>query len=125
MKSTKNRQRAALSAVVEALPPHGVFTTFAYVHARWTPPAHPLQSSMRPRFDEVVVGRTVWADLPPALVYYCRRPTPASGLPVSAGTADDGPVGRRTLASTDRGSVCNGPLTGPGRAWDHAAWSPN
>ncbi|MFG1705659.1 class I SAM-dependent methyltransferase [Nonomuraea sp. M3C6] len=36
---TENHQRDVLSAVVAALPPHGVFTTFAYVHTRWAPPA--------------------------------------------------------------------------------------
>ncbi|GAA1018630.1 methyltransferase [Acrocarpospora pleiomorpha] len=71
---TENRQRDVLSAVAAALPPHGVFTTFAYVHARWAPPARGLLRSLRSRFDEVVISRTVWANLPPALVYYCRRP---------------------------------------------------
>ncbi|MEU4223932.1 methyltransferase domain-containing protein [Nonomuraea sp. NPDC026600] len=71
---TENHQREVLSAVVDALSPHGVFTTFAYVHAWWAPPARRLLRSMRSRFDEVVISRTVWANLPPALVYYCRRP---------------------------------------------------
>jgi phosphatidylethanolamine/phosphatidyl-N-methylethanolamine N-methyltransferase len=73
----EDRQRDVLAAVVAALPPHGAFTTFAYVHARWAPPARRLLRSMRSTFDEVVIGRTVWANLPPALVYYCRRPRPA------------------------------------------------
>jgi phospholipid N-methyltransferase len=73
----ENQQRDVLSSVVATLSPHGVFTTFAYVHARWTPPARRLLRSMRSRFDEVVIGRTVWANLPPALVYYCRRPAQA------------------------------------------------
>ncbi|MGW4792393.1 hypothetical protein ACWEPC_08270 [Nonomuraea sp. NPDC004297] len=59
------------------LSPRGVFTTFAYVHARWAPPARRLLRSVRSRFDEVVISRTVWANLPPALVYYCRRPAEA------------------------------------------------
>lgn len=70
----KDRQRDVLAAVVAALPPHGAFTTFAYVHARWAPPARRLLQLLQNRFDEVVVGRTVWANLPPALVYSCRRP---------------------------------------------------
>ena len=69
-----DQQRAVLSAAVTALHPDGVLTTFAYVHARWAPPARRLLSSLRSRFDEVVIGRTVWANVPPALVYYCRRP---------------------------------------------------
>ncbi|BCB76554.1 methyltransferase domain-containing protein [Phytohabitans flavus] len=70
----ESRQRDLLSTVVAALPEHGVFTTFAYVHARWAPPARRLLRSLRSRFEEVVVSRTEWANLPPALVYYCRRP---------------------------------------------------
>ncbi|MFG1679675.1 class I SAM-dependent methyltransferase [Nonomuraea sp. NPDC049269] len=70
----ENQQRDVLSSVVASLSPHGVFTTFAYVHARWAPPARRLLCSLRSRFDEVVISRTVWANLPPALVYYCRRP---------------------------------------------------
>ncbi|WP_416960852.1 class I SAM-dependent methyltransferase [Streptomyces sp. Agncl-13] len=71
---TESRQRDVLSAVVAALPPHGVFTTFAYTHTRWAPPARRLLRSLQSRFDEVVISRTVWANMPPALVYYCRRP---------------------------------------------------
>ncbi|WP_432990396.1 class I SAM-dependent methyltransferase [Dactylosporangium sp. CA-233914] len=69
-----DQQHDALSAVLAALSPHGVFTTFAYVHARWAPPARRLLQSLQSRFDEVVITRTIWANLPPALVYCCRRP---------------------------------------------------
>ncbi|MDQ7909876.1 methyltransferase domain-containing protein [Phytohabitans sp. ZYX-F-186] len=80
----EGQQRDVLSAAVDALSPGGVFTTFAYVHARWAPPARRLQRALESRFDEVVVGRTVWGNLPPALVYHCRRPAP---VPVAgAGT---------------------------------------
>ncbi|GAA2533874.1 methyltransferase [Winogradskya humida] len=67
-------QREVLDAVVASLSPGGAFTTFAYVHARWTSPARHFRRALEERFDEVVVGRTVWANLPPALVYHCRRP---------------------------------------------------
>jgi phospholipid N-methyltransferase len=60
---------AALAEVATA-----VFTTFGYVHARWAPPAQRLLRMLRPRFEEVVISRTVWTNLPPALVYFCRRP---------------------------------------------------
>ncbi|MEK8104016.1 hypothetical protein NKG94_00890 [Micromonospora sp. M12] len=70
----ENHQRDVLSSVVAALPPHGVFTTFAYVHTRWAAPSRRLLRSVRSLFDEVVVSRTEWVNLPPALVYYCRRP---------------------------------------------------
>ncbi|MFY1672998.1 class I SAM-dependent methyltransferase [Plantactinospora sp. WMMB334] len=69
-----DRQRAILASVVAALADHGVFTTFAYQHARWSPPARRLHRNLRDLFEEVVVGSTVWANLPPAVVYHCRRP---------------------------------------------------
>ncbi|MEU0562746.1 hypothetical protein [Dactylosporangium sp. NPDC006015] len=72
---TEARQRGLLSAVVEALSPQGAFTTFAYVHARHTRAARNLLRSLESLFDEVVTSRTVWTNLPPALVYHCRRPT--------------------------------------------------
>ncbi|RSM53323.1 SAM-dependent methyltransferase [Actinoplanes sp. ATCC 53533] len=70
----EERQRELLDAVVDALSPQGAFTTFAYVHARGFIPARRLRRSLVDRFEEVVLGRTVWANLPPALVYHCRRP---------------------------------------------------
>ncbi|MGI3199573.1 class I SAM-dependent methyltransferase [Streptomyces sp. GLT-R25] len=70
----ENERRDVLAAVVDGLSESGAFTTFAYVHARWASPARRLLRSLEARFDEVVVGRTVWGNLPPALVYHCRRP---------------------------------------------------
>ena len=70
----EDRQHDILEAAVNALVPGGAFTTFAYVHFRWSAPARRLHRSLNGWFDEVVPGRTVWANLPPALVYYCRRP---------------------------------------------------
>lgn len=56
-------------ALSPALSPSRAFATFAYVHARWALPAGRLLRSLRERFDEMVIGRTVRANLPPALVY--------------------------------------------------------
>ncbi|WP_091607811.1 class I SAM-dependent methyltransferase [Micromonospora mirobrigensis] len=69
-----DRQRRVLGAVADALGAGGAFTTFAYRHARWTPPARRFRRLLDETFDEVTTGRTVWANLPPALVYHCRRP---------------------------------------------------
>ena len=68
------RQLAVLDAVRAALRPSGVFTTFAYRHALATRPARRFRRLLTGAFDEVTIGRTVWANLPPALVYHCRRP---------------------------------------------------
>ncbi len=77
---TAELQGDVLTAATRALTPTGAFTTFAYVHARWAPPARRLLRSLRERFDEVVIGRTVWANLPPALVYHCRHPEAPSSF---------------------------------------------
>ncbi|TYC21638.1 methyltransferase domain-containing protein [Micromonospora sp. MP36] len=79
------RQRAILAAVVGALNAGGVFTTFAYRHALPTRPARRFHRLLTGVFDEVTVGRTVWANLPPALVYHCRRPL----APLAAGSRLD------------------------------------
>ena len=58
-----------LDAVTAVLTPAGRFTTFAYVHAAWTPPARRFAAELAERF--AVVERTPWvpANLPPAFVH--------------------------------------------------------
>jgi phosphatidylethanolamine/phosphatidyl-N-methylethanolamine N-methyltransferase len=63
-----------LGAVTDTLSPDGAFTTFAYAYTRWAPPARRLRRSLEARFEEVVYSRTVWANMPPAFVYFSRRP---------------------------------------------------
>ncbi|MEU0562628.1 methyltransferase domain-containing protein [Dactylosporangium sp. NPDC006015] len=69
-----DQQDDLLGAVTDCLAPDGAFATFAYTLARWAPPARRLRRSLDARFEEVVAGRTVWANVPPAFVYFCRRP---------------------------------------------------
>jgi len=87
------QQEHLLDAVVDSLSPDGAFTTFAYVHSRWTPAARRLQRQLETRFEEVLVGRTVWRNIPPALVYYARRPvtatSPAEALHAALADAQD------------------------------------
>jgi phosphatidylethanolamine/phosphatidyl-N-methylethanolamine N-methyltransferase len=63
-----------LGAIREVLTPDGAFTTFAYVHARTLPPAMRFRRRLLESFEEVVVSRTVWGNVPPAFVYHARRP---------------------------------------------------
>ncbi|MDI5941871.1 MULTISPECIES: class I SAM-dependent methyltransferase [Micromonospora] len=70
----EGQQDELLHAVTGALTPDGAFTTFGYTFARWAPPARRLRRALGDRFEEVVTGRTVWANVPPAFVYFCRRP---------------------------------------------------
>ena len=67
-------QRRILTQVAQALAPHGAFSTFAYRHAALLSGAVRFRALLHEVFDEVVVSRTVWRNLPPAHVYVCRRP---------------------------------------------------
>jgi phosphatidylethanolamine/phosphatidyl-N-methylethanolamine N-methyltransferase len=70
-------QAQLLHAVVGSMHPDGAFTTFAYVHAQPLGPAMRFRGRLRGAFEEVVQGRTIWRNLPPAFVYHARRPRPA------------------------------------------------
>lgn len=67
-------QQAVLDGVRAVLRPGGVFATFAYAHARVLSPARGFRRRLAATFEEVVAGRTVWRNLPPALVLHARRP---------------------------------------------------
>ncbi|GAA3410671.1 class I SAM-dependent methyltransferase [Streptosporangium vulgare] len=68
-----------LPLVAGSLSRDGVFTQFAYRWTRWAPPAREHLHDLRTTFEEVVLGRTVWRNLPPALVYLARRPRQRRG----------------------------------------------
>ncbi|MGW5721548.1 class I SAM-dependent methyltransferase [Amycolatopsis sp. NPDC003865] len=80
---TADRQSRILDAVTTALTPNGRFTTFAYAHAAWTPPARRFAASLRSRFAVVERTSVVWGNLPPAFVY-------RAALPVAVGRTRDG-----------------------------------
>jgi phosphatidylethanolamine/phosphatidyl-N-methylethanolamine N-methyltransferase len=65
---------AALDAATGALAPSGAFTTFGYTFARRLPSARRFRGMLAARYEEVVAGRTIMRNLPPAFVYYARRP---------------------------------------------------
>ncbi|MCC5580095.1 methyltransferase domain-containing protein [Microtetraspora sp. AC03309] len=76
---SQERQARLLRAVVDALGPDGAFTTFSYVHARMLGPAVRFRRRLGQAFEEVVPGRTVWGNLPPAFVFHARRARAAAG----------------------------------------------
>ncbi|GAA2887764.1 hypothetical protein GCM10010517_51690 [Streptosporangium fragile] len=67
-------QARLLDAVIAIMGPHTAFTTFAYSFAKRLPPAQRFRKRLIDTFEEVVAGRTVWGNLPPAFVYHVRRP---------------------------------------------------
>lgn len=71
---TADHQRAVLNAVTAVLRPDGALATFAYLHARALPSAVRFRRRLATAFQEVVTGRPVWRNLPPALVLQARCP---------------------------------------------------
>jgi len=80
---TADRQQRILDALTASLAPNGRFTTFAYAHAAWTPPARRFAASLRSRFAVVERTPVVWGNLPPAFVY-------RAALPVAVGRTRHG-----------------------------------
>ncbi|MGW3469903.1 class I SAM-dependent methyltransferase [Saccharopolyspora sp. NPDC000995] len=63
--------------IARSLVPGGAFTQFAYTWTRWAPPARRQLADLRAEFEETVISRTVWRNLPPAVAYLARRPRQA------------------------------------------------
>ncbi len=61
-------------AVAAAMHPAGVFTQFTYTWTRWAGPSRRQLAGFRRCFEEVVLTRTIWHNVPPALVHVMRRP---------------------------------------------------
>ncbi|MFF5207757.1 class I SAM-dependent methyltransferase [Streptosporangium sp. NPDC000396] len=74
-------QTRLLDAVCSIMGANTAFTTFAYSFAKHLPPARRFRQRLLDTFEEVVVGRTVWGNLPPAFVYHVRRPREHAGNP--------------------------------------------
>ena len=62
-----------MDVIVKGLAPDGIFTTFAYVHARWLPNARQFRRILESRFSRIETSSVVWANLPPAFVYRCSH----------------------------------------------------
>jgi hypothetical protein len=54
--------------------PGGAFTQLGYAVTRWAPPARAQLGELRSAFEEVSTSRTVWRNVPPAVVHVARRP---------------------------------------------------
>ncbi|WP_433065214.1 class I SAM-dependent methyltransferase [Dactylosporangium sp. CS-033363] len=78
-----------LDAVTAVLAPDGMFATFAYAHAAWTPPARRFAGELGRRFAVTATSRLVWRNLPPAFVHRAAGPLPVR-------TPRDGGGTRRT-----------------------------
>jgi phospholipid N-methyltransferase len=66
-------QNRCMDALVEILKPGGGFSTFAYAQFLFLPAAKRFRKRLDHYFSSVKVTRTIWRNLPPAIVYHCRR----------------------------------------------------
>jgi phospholipid N-methyltransferase len=66
-------QAEYLAAARTVLRPGGQFVTFAYLQGLLLPAARRFRRLLEAHFDQVTLSPIVWANVPPALAYYCRR----------------------------------------------------
>ena len=63
-------------AIAAAMTRGGAFTQIGYAATRWAPPARAQLADLRAAFEEVTTTRTIWRNVPPAVVHLARRPRP-------------------------------------------------
>lgn len=69
----ENLQKRVLDSMMTVLRPGGQFVTFAYLHGLPLPAGRKFADRLPEYFSEVRKSSTVWRNMPPALVYRCRR----------------------------------------------------
>lgn len=65
---------ALLERLAGCLPDDGVLTQLGYAATRWAPPARRQLAALHRNFEEVTTSRTIWRNLPPAVIHIARRP---------------------------------------------------
>jgi phosphatidylethanolamine/phosphatidyl-N-methylethanolamine N-methyltransferase len=73
-------QQRILAQVTRVLARDGVFAAIAYRPTRLAPRSRAFRSTLHEAFGEVVTSSTLWANLPPARLYVCRRPLSTTGI---------------------------------------------
>jgi len=66
-------QTAYLDATMTVLKPGGQFIAFGYLQGLLLPAGRRFRRKLRNYFSEVQISKPVWANLPPAFFYECRR----------------------------------------------------
>ena len=62
-----------LEEMMRVLRPGGAFVTFSYVHSLALPMSKRFRNHLHKYFASVSRSQVVWRNVPPALVYRCRR----------------------------------------------------
>lgn len=66
-------QEAILGSMLEVLPKGGVFVTFAYLQGLVMPAGRTFKSKLKKKFSKVENSGVVWKNIPPAIIYRCRK----------------------------------------------------
>ena len=66
-------QENLLREVTRCLEKGGHFCTFGYLHASWFPRAQRFKKLLQANFQSVSITSTVWQNLPPAIIYNCKK----------------------------------------------------
>jgi phosphatidylethanolamine/phosphatidyl-N-methylethanolamine N-methyltransferase len=66
-------QDIVFAAMEQALSPGGLFVTFGYFQSLVMPGAQVLRRRLRHEFADVRRSPVVWANVPPAFAYICRK----------------------------------------------------
>jgi len=66
-------QLAILDAILGSLGDGGYFSTFAYLQGLMLPAGQRFRKLLKKSFSEVNISRVIWANVPPAIVYRCKK----------------------------------------------------
>ena len=66
-------QLAILKSVYNSLADGGYFATFAYLQGLMLPAGVRFKKLLKKTFREVKVSKVVWSNVPPAIIYRCRK----------------------------------------------------
>ena len=69
----RRAQEEMFGVLSDAVKPGGYFVSFAYVHAYPFATARNFRKFLRESFETLDISRVVWKNVPPALVYTCRK----------------------------------------------------
>lgn len=66
-------QNKILEAMLRVMPEGGTFVTFAYLQGLIMPAGRKFKENLRRLFSQVETSGVVWKNIPPAIVYRCRK----------------------------------------------------
>ncbi|MFA6307294.1 MAG: rRNA adenine N-6-methyltransferase family protein [Patescibacteria group bacterium] len=69
----KKVQETLLDEIYTSLEDNGEFLTFAYLQGLLLPNGIRFQKLLKNKFKRVKKTKIIWKNLPPALVYYCKK----------------------------------------------------